>query len=66
MVLGAASFSFIYKVFTSWFLVGTSARTSVSIASAIASNSITSTVAFILVVAPVCEVSALILYKVST
>ena len=44
----AASFSLIYKVFASWFLVGTGARAFVSIASAIA---------FMLVVALVYKVS---------
>ena len=57
IVLGAASFSFVYEAFASWFLVGTSARTSVSVAFAVAST---------LVVAPVCKVSALILCEVST
>ena len=66
VVLGAASFSFIYETFASWFLVRTGARASVSVASAIASDSVASAVASTLVVAPVYEVSALILYKVIT
>ena len=66
IVLRVVSFSFIYEVFTSWFLVGTSTKAFVSIASAIASNSVASTIASTLVVALVYEVSALILYKVST
>ena len=66
IVPGVISFSFIYKAFASWFLVGTGTRTFVSVASIITSGFITSAIASTLVVALVCEVGILVLYKVDT
>ena len=60
------SFNFIYKTFASSFLVRTGTITSISIAFVITSGFITSTVASILVVALVYEISILVLYKVGT